>query len=799
MGRDLSRGIAVRIEIMDKHTKALELDKILEMVAGECSSADAAELARKLEPVHTAGEAQWLLQETDAAFVAMAKFGAPSFYGMKNVTNPLRRAQAGGGLGLRELLDIGATLRTIRGLTQWWGKSESVRTALTGRFQVLAPNKYLEEKIFTCIVSEEEVADNASPALASIRRKIRAASQRVRDQLDKLIRSPAHQKHLQENIVTQRGGRYVVPVKAEFRGEVPGLVHDTSASGATVFVEPMSVVELNNEIRVLRSDEQEEISRILLELSGEAGSFADSIIESYNYAVQLDLIFAKAQVAYKMKAVVPQIGEDGKTILHAARHPLIAKEKVVPTEITLGDTFDALIITGPNTGGKTVALKTIGLLTLMAMCGLMVPAGEGSRVSVFRHILADIGDEQSIEQSLSTFSSHMVNIIRILQVADSSSLILLDELGAGTDPVEGAALAQAIIQELRGKGVRLACTTHYAELKAYAIQTPGVENGSCEFDVATLQPTYRLLIGVPGKSNAFAITQRLGMDPRIVDQARELVSRESNAFEQVVGRLEEDRRKMEDQLETLRTSAAKAQQSAQEADRLKEEAEAQAKKEVERARQEAAQIVQKTRQRADALVNELEELRRQKNKQLSAEQKARLRSGMKELESSSDPVHQRRDDNYVLPRPLVVGDDVLLYDIDKEATVLEEPKDGMVLVQAGIIKTRAPLHNIRLMSKRQLKKKNPGRTVTKSVSTPEASSSLDLRGQTVEEALMEVDSFLDRAARMHLSQVTIIHGKGTGALRAAVQQHLRRCAQVKSFRLGTYGEGESGVTIAELK
>lgn len=799
MGRDLSRGIAVRIEIMDKHTKALELDKILEMVAGECSSADAAELARKLEPVHTAGEAQWLLQETDAAFVAMAKFGAPSFYGMKNVTNPLRRAQAGGGLGLRELLDIGATLRTIRGLTQWWSKSESVRTALTGRFQVLAPNKYLEEKIFTCIVSEEEVADNASPALASIRRKIRAASQRVRDQLDKLIRSPAHQKHLQENIVTQRGGRYVVPVKAEFRGEVPGLVHDTSASGATVFVEPMSVVELNNEIRVLRSDEQEEISRILLELSGEAGSFADSIIDSYNYAVQLDLIFAKAQVAYKMKAVVPQIGEDGKTILHAARHPLIAKEKVVPTEITLGDTFDALIITGPNTGGKTVALKTIGLLTLMAMCGLMVPAGEGSRVSVFRHILADIGDEQSIEQSLSTFSSHMVNIIRILQVADSSSLILLDELGAGTDPVEGAALAQAIIQELRGKGVRLACTTHYAELKAYAIQTPGVENGSCEFDVATLQPTYRLLIGVPGKSNAFAITQRLGMDPRIVDQARELVSRESNAFEQVVGRLEEDRRKMEDQLETLRASAAKAQQSAQEADRLKEEAEAQAKKEVERARQEATQIVQKTRQRADALVNELEELRRQKNKQLSAEQKARLRSGMKELESSSDPVHQRRDDNYVLPRPLVVGDDVLLYDIDKEATVLEEPKDGMVLVQAGIIKTRAPLHNIRLMSKRQLKKKNPGRTVTKSVSTPEASSSLDLRGQTVEEALMEVDSFLDRAARMHLSQVTIIHGKGTGALRAAVQQHLRRCAQVKSFRLGTYGEGESGVTIAELK
>lgn len=784
---------------MDKHTKALELDKILEMVAGECSSADGAELARKLEPVFTAAEARWLLEETDAAFVAMAKFGAPSFYGMKNVTNPLRRAQAGGGLGLRELLDIAGTLRTIRGLTQWWGKSESVRTALTGRFEVLAPNKYLEEKIFTCILNEEEVADNASPALANIRRKIRAASQRVRDQLDKLIRSPSHQKHLQESIVTQRGGRYVVPVKAEFRGEVPGLVHDTSASGATVFVEPMSVVEANNEIRVLRSDEQEEISRILLELSGEAGSFADSIIESYNYAVQLDLIFAKAQVAYRMKAVVPQVGEDGRIVLHAARHPLIPKDKVVPTDITLGVTFDTLIITGPNTGGKTVALKTIGLLTLMAMCGLMIPAGEGSQISVFRHILADIGDEQSIEQSLSTFSSHMVNIIHIFQVADASSLILLDELGAGTDPVEGAALAQSIIQELRGRGARLACTTHYAELKAYAIQTPGVENGSCEFDVATLRPTYRLLIGVPGKSNAFAITQRLGMDTVIVDRARELVSRESNAFEQVVGRLEEDRRKMEDELRRLRESAAKAQQSAEQAERLKEEAESQFKKEVDRARQEAAQIVQKTRQRADALVNELEDLRRQKNKQLSAEQKARLRSGLKELENSSDPVRERRDDNYVLPRPLVVGDEVLIYDIDKDATVLEEPKDGMVLVQAGIIKTRVPLSNLRLMSKRQMKKKNPTRTVTKNISTPEVASSLDLRGQTVEEALMEVDSFLDRASRMHLSQVTIIHGKGTGALRAAVQQHLRRCAQVKSFRLGTYGEGESGVTIAELK
>ena len=783
---------------MDKNYRALELDKILEMVAKEATCPDAAELARAIQPVYTAAEARHLLEETDAAFVLMAKFGAPSFYGLQNVTNALRRAQAGGGLGLPELLAVGATLRAIRSLKQWHEKSAGVKNALTARFEILAPNKYLEEKIFTCIVSEEEVADAASPALATIRRKIRAASVRAREQLDKLIRSTSHQKHLQEAIVTQRGGRYVVPVKAEYRGEIPGLVHDTSASGATVFIEPMSVVEANNEIRVLQSDEQDEIARILLELSGEAGEFADSIIDSYQYAVQLNLIFAKAQVAYRMKAVVPVIDESRRTVLHAARHPLIDKDQVVPTDISLGESFDALIITGPNTGGKTVSLKTIGLLTLMAMCGLMIPAGEGSRVAVYRHILADIGDEQSIEQSLSTFSAHMTNIIRILRVADSQSLVLLDELGAGTDPVEGAALATALIEELRRKGARLACTTHYAELKAYALETDGVENACCEFDVATLRPTYRLLIGVPGKSNAFAITRRLGMDGRIVDRAGELVSRENTAFEQVVGRLEESRRALEDQLEQAREEARKARESAKQSEEKLEEAERQAQKEMDRARQEAALIVQKTRQQADALLNELDELRRQKNKALSAEQKARLRAGMRDLEKASDPVRRRSNDGYVLPRELRVGDPVLIFDIDKEATVLEAPKDGQVLVQAGVIKTRVALSNLRLLTKTQ-QKKQLGRTVTRSVSTQEASTSLDLRGQNVEEGLMEVDAFLDRASRMHLSQVTIIHGKGTGVLRAGVQKHLRKCPQVKSFRLGTYGEGESGVTIVELK
>lgn len=784
---------------MDKNYRALELDKILEMVAKETTCEDGAALARSIEPVYTPAEARRLLEETDAAFVLMAKFGAPSFTGMKNVTNALRRAQAGGGLGLRELLDIGGTLRAIRSLQQWHSKNAGMHTVLSPRFDILAPNKRLEEKIFTCIQSEEEVSDAASPALAAIRRKIRGAAVRVREQLDKLIHSQTHQKHLQEAIVTQRSGRYVVPVKAEFRGEVPGLVHDTSASGQTVFVEPMSVVELNNEIRVLRSDEQEEISRILLELSGEAGDFADSLIESYQFAVQLNVIFAKAQLAYRMKAVVPEIDEKGQTELHSARHPLIAKEKVVPTDIALGQDFDALIITGPNTGGKTVALKTLGLLTLMAMCGLMIPAGEGSRLPVYRHILADIGDEQSIEQSLSTFSAHMVNIIRILDVADGESLVLLDELGAGTDPVEGAALATAIIEELRRKGVRLACTTHYAELKSYALQTDGVENACCEFDVESLRPTYRLLIGVPGKSNAFAISRRLGLEGRIVDRAGELVNEENSSFEQVIERLEERRREMENELEAARKAARQARETMRQSEARQAEAGQRAKREIDQAREEASRIVQKTRQQADALLNELDELRRQQNKALSAEQKARLRSGLRDLESSADPVRKRRRDDYQLPRELRPGDSVVIFDIDKAATVLEAPKDGQVLVQAGIIKTRVQVENLRLSGEGQKAKAKPGRSVTKNVSAPEIATSLDLRGMNVEEGLMEVDAFLDRAARSHVPQVTIIHGKGTGVLRAAVQQHLRRCSQVKSFRLGAFGEGESGVTVVEMK
>lgn len=787
---------------MLKDYKSLELDKILQQLANETTCADAAQLAAEIEPDTDLKHVERLLQETDDAFVLMAKFGAPSFYGMTNVTNALRRAQAGGVLNLPELLAVAATLRAIRSVSDWRKKSESVKTALDYRFETLQPNKFLEERISMTVLNEEEVADTASVALAAIRRKIRAASLRVREQLDKMIRSQTYQKYLQEAIVTQRGGRYVVPVKAEFRNEVKGLVHDSSGSGATVFIEPIGVVEANNEIRVLRADEQEEIDRILAELSREVGEFADGIVRSYRAAVELNLIFAKGQLAYKMKGVVPKLNDAGRISIKAARHPLIDKARVVPTDLMLGSDFDALIVTGPNTGGKTVSLKTAGLLTLMAMCGLMIPAADGSEIAVFRHVLADIGDEQSIEQSLSTFSAHMTNIIRILEKADGSSLILIDELGAGTDPVEGAALAISIIEAMREKGAKVMATTHYAELKAYALQTDGVENGCCEFDVSTLRPTYRLLIGVPGKSNAFAISKRLGMPEAIVERAKTLVSEESTMFEAVVTRLEDSRRKMEDERRDAEQYRIEAERMIREAETVRERAEKDAKHEIERAQHEAANLVQKTRQQAQGLLDELDTLRREKRAELSAEQKARLKAGIRDLERASDPVHEKRaDEEYVLPRPLKVGDNVLIYDIDKSATVLELPKTGdMVLVQAGIVKTRVPMKNLRLLDRKVKEKKTGGRrNVTKTAADTAVRNEIDLRGMNVEEALMEVDAFIDHALLRNLNQLTIIHGKGTGVLRSGIQQHLKRHKAVKSFRLGVYGEGESGVTVVELK
>ena len=780
--------------------KTIELDKVLEILAEKTACEDAADAARNLIPVTEIEEAQQMLSETDTAYQMMARFGAPSFYGLQQIVNSLRRAQSGGVLNLAEFLSIAGVLRAMRGIVQWRKKSEGLQTILDWRFDCLTSNPYLEDKINQTVASEEEVADTASSALADIRRKMRHASQKVREQLDNLIRSSSYQKYLQDQIVTMRGGRYVVPVKAEYRGEVPGLVHDTSSSGATLFIEPMSVVEANNEIRVLQSKEKDEIERILTELSAEVGQFADDMIVGYDAAVQLNVIFAKADLAYTMKATMPQLNQTGTIQFKQARHPLLNRDTVVPTDIVLGKEFDTLMITGPNTGGKTVTLKTIGLLSAMAMCGLMLPVAEGSQVSVFRHILVDIGDEQSIEQSLSTFSSHMTKIIHIIEQADDNSLVLLDELGAGTDPIEGAALAIAILEHLRKQGCKIAATTHYAELKEYALQTDGVENACCEFDVQTLRPTYRLLIGVPGRSNAFAISKRLGIEDSIIQRAKELVSAENTKFEDVVRSLEETRQKLEEekaQAEALRLQAVKANESAQE---QKKRIEANAAKEIEIARRQASNLVARTRAQIDALMEEMDQLRKQKS--LTPEQKAKLNRGIRALEDMADPVHKKEKEDYVLPRPLKIGDTVLIFDIDKQATVIGLSKNSdQVEVQAGIMKTRVPLSNLRLME--QEKVKTPQPVSRRGTRTDRAHAKvvreLDIRGQTAMEALLDVDNFIDAAVMADVHQLSIIHGKGTGVLRAAVQQHLKKHPSVKSYRLGVFGEGESGVTIVELK
>lgn len=794
----------------NRHYRSLELDKILEKLSEFTASDEAGERALEIMPCTTLDGAQTLIDQTVDAHMLLAKFGGPSFGGLVNVTNSLSRAEAGGTLTMGELLKIAGVLSTIRGLIRWREHGEGLKTSIDGYFSALIPNRYLEDKITSAIISEEEMSDNASPELANIRRKIRSASSSVREKLDRMIRSPQYQKYLQDPIVTMRNGRFVVPVRNEHRSEVPGLVHDTSSSGATVFVEPIAVVEANNAIKVLQSKERDEIDRIIYELSVEAGGFAEAIKSGYENAVELDLIFAKAQLAYKMKASKPLLNDSGVIALRRARHPLIDPKKVVATDIFLGKDFDTLVITGPNTGGKTVSIKTIGLFTLMAMCGLMIPAADESEVSVFKNVLADIGDEQSIEQSLSTFSAHMTNIIDIMKIADDRSLVLIDELGAGTDPVEGAALAMAILERLNEKGAKIGATTHYAELKAYALQTPRVENGSCEFDVATLRPTYRLLIGVPGRSNAFAISLRIGMEERVIERAKELVSTENSRFENVVASLEESRRGIEREREDVRSLRAQADREKQEAEAKKEEIETLREKELEKARGEALRIVERAKREASSLMLEIEKLKKESKNaadvnDLARRAKQQMKRGLGKLqETTGSSLHIEEDDSYVPERPLKAGDSVIIAGMGTKATVIEPPdKNGNVLIQAGLMKTRVKQETLRLTSKKEASKpKIPlTRTVrgTESRATAKVNTSCDLRGKTVDEALMELDMFIDSAVMSGINEFTVIHGKGTGALRSAVQTHLRSHPQIKTFRLGVYGEGENGVTIVTLK
>ena len=793
----------------DKHAKSLEFDKVLEKLADFTGCDDARYDAMHLKPESNLDLAKALLNQTVDAHMLLARFGGPSFGGLKNVNNALSRANAGSVLNAKELLDIGGVLRVIRTLSQWRASNAGVPTVLDPLFNALVPNKFLESAIFNAIISEEEISDNASPTLKDIRRKIRIQESKVREQLDKFSRSQNFSKYLQENIITQRNGRYVVPVKSEHRSEIPGLVHDTSASGATVFIEPMAVVEANNEIRVLQTKEREEIERILAELSASAGDFGQSIKSSYECAVELNLIFAKAQYAYKIKGCPPILNNKGIINLRQARHPLIDPKKVVPVDIMLGDEFDTLVITGPNTGGKTVSIKTLGLLSMMAMCGLMIPVGDRSEISVFDKILSDIGDEQSIEQSLSTFSAHMTNIISIFNDADESSLILIDELGAGTDPVEGAALAIAILEALHFKGAKIAATTHYAELKAYALETPRVENGCCEFDVNTLRPTYRLLIGVPGKSNALAISEKLGLDIEVINRANELVSSENKQFENVVDQLEETRRRMEKEYDNAKQLAAKAEKEKADAERLRDEISVLRDKEMEKARSQALRVVEQAKREAYSLMQELEKLKKEQQKtkdaaELARRAKAMVRKGIDSIDAAADPVMGVIDDDkdYVLPRALVAGDTVIIRDIGKSAKVLSPAdKNGNVEVQAGSIKTRVKLANLRLVegNVKKQEKRSTARVQGESRLNMAASTRLDLRGMTVDECLIELDRFIDQGLRTGLNEFTVVHGKGTGALRSAVTRYLKASPFVKSSRLGVYGEGEDGVTIVTLK
>lgn len=785
---------------INKHHHALELDKILGRLAELTSCDEAREAALSLTPSTGLFEVNELLKETGDAHMLSGRFGSPAFGGLSNVTNALRRAQTGASLSTSELLKIARTLHVIRTLKDWRKKSAAVSSVLDMRFDSLMPSKYLEEKITSAILAEDEIADNASSELATIRRKMKLCSSRAREILNKMIRSSVMQKYLQDSIVTMRSGRFVIPVKAECRGNVPGLVHDTSGSGATVFVEPMAVVEANNEIKVLESKEQDEIARILYFLSSEVGVNADSIIKSYNTAVELNVIFAKAELGYKMKASMPIMNDKGIIELKKARHPLINPETVVSTDVTLGIDFDTLIITGPNTGGKTVSLKLIGLLTLMAMCGLMIPAADNSRISVFDHVFADIGDEQSIEQSLSTFSAHITNTIDILNNVNDRSLVLLDELGAGTDPVEGAALAIAILQDFRAKGAKIASTTHYAELKAFALQTNGVENGSCEFDVATLRPTYKLLIGIPGRSNAFAISLRLGMNANLVEKAQQLVSAESRQFEDVVSALEKQQQGLDKKIKEVELAEIKARKAQRKAEQELEEVRLKAQQEIEKARQQALEITTKTRAQAYSLLDEIEAIK--KKPDASSEDKSQLRNKIKQLEQTADPVTKKSQDGYILPRKLKIGDEVLIFDIDKNATVLALPDStGKVLVQAGIIKTRVDESNLRLLNNKKKKTTltSSRRAVNRSNLDVKAVTEVDLRGMTALEAIMELENAIDSAVLSNINQITIIHGKGTGVLRAEVHKFLKTCKAIKSYRLGVYGEGEAGVTIAELK
>ena len=795
-------------DLFDKSLRTLELPRVLELLSEQAVSAEAKQRALRLRPETEPEEVLRLLDQTDAARNLIGLRGSPSFSGVKPVAEALDRADRGGALNTRELLTIADLLTAARRAKEYFNDEAAEKTAIDHLFLSLHGNRFLEEKIKRAIPDEDTIADAASTELADIRRHMRAAQAKSRQILQRIISSPSYGKILQETIITQRDGRFVVPVKAEHKGDLPGLVHDISSTGATLFVEPMGVVQANNEFIELQAKEQKEIDRILAEFSAEAAAHREDIQWDYDTLVHLDLIFARGQLSYKMNAVRPEVRRDGAIHLRKARHPLLDPKTAVPIDIELGDTFDTLVITGPNTGGKTVTLKTLGLLTLMTQCGLHIPAADRSAVSVYERVLADIGDEQSIEQSLSTFSAHMVNIVEILKEADRHSLVLFDELGAGTDPVEGAALAIAVIQHVRRLGAKVAATTHYAELKTFAMTTAGVENASCEFDVETLAPTYRLLIGIPGKSNAFAISRRLGLPEDVIAAAQEQMSGESVRFEDILTQLEEKRQALEKREQEADRLLRQREEDARKAREFRDQMERAKDNARGRGEAEAKRILRDARAAADQVFQELSEMRKAQARADRAlnenEARAALRRQLNEAEEAVSKRDARQEPIPKPSRPIRAGDLVEFPGVRQPAEVVSVGKDGTLQLKAGILKMKAKADEVRLIEddERAARKKTPSVTIRQNADRAlraSAARELDIRGMETLEAESVVDNFLSAAVMGKLETVTIIHGKGTGALRKAVHDILRRNKAVKSFRLGVYGEGESGVTVVTLK
>ena len=789
-------------DLFEKSIQTLELPRVLELLAAQAATEEGKDRCRALRPFTDPDDVQRLQKETSAACSMIVLRGTPPLSGVRPVAASLQRADMGGALNTRELLDIASLLRCARSAKEY-AAGDRERTCIDHLFASLQSNRYLEDKISGSILSEEEIADAASPELADIRRHIRASSSKVRDILQKLI-SSSQSKYLQESIITMRSGRYVVPVKSECKNEIPGLVHDVSGSGGTFFIEPMAVVKTNNELRELQSREEKEIERILRELSAECAAHKEDIAQDYDLLILIDCIFARARLSDKLRCTEPRLAKKGIT-LRKARHPLLDPKKAVPNDLYLGDQFDTLVITGPNTGGKTVTLKTIGLLTLMAQCGLHIPADADSTVVVFDHVLSDIGDEQSIAQSLSTFSSHMVNIVGILAECGPGSLILFDELGAGTDPVEGAALAAAIIESARERGALVCATTHYAELKVYAMTTKGVENASCEFNVETLAPTYKLLIGVPGKSNAFAISRRLGLPQAIIDKAAERIDAENVRFEDVLTQLDRQRQQMEKEKDEARKLRREMEESAKTAREYRERLEKEKAKAVEKAQAEARAIIQEARDTADKVFAELNEMRRRQEKEADwLEQNQRRSDLRRQLNEAENALGSHEELPPPPPtRPARAGDTVELVKMGTRASVISVNKDGSLQLQAGILKITAKQEEVRVVEDAGGGGKKQAVQIAQraehKLRSLGASPEVDLRGMMTDEAILVLDRFLDSAVMGRLDTVTVIHGKGTGAVRKAVREHLKRSKYVKSFRPGRFGEGEDGVTVVELR